>query len=404
MSALTIRSSTTLARSTLLSKPLLCGCYSAYHPIASGSRSFSISARRAIRSDEPKKSSLALRPEIKQREERAEGKIVGGEGKGVEGPHYQDQSTVASDILTNQSTTGAWTLMNPIYTESELDTVKVVGREPVTLADKSVHKLVKFLRKTFDFLTAYKDYKVPESILEQNPIPVAELRVKGLLLSHHKWLFRIILLESIAGVPGMVGGTLRHLRSMRLLRRDGGWIHTLLEEAENERMHLLTFMTIAQPTIFTRALVLAAQGVFYNAFFLTYLFSPKTAHRFVGALEEEAVRTYSHCIDDIEKGLVPEWNDVAAPRIAIDYWRLPSDAKLLDVIRAVRADEATHRFVNHSLANLDQKKDFNPFALVEADAATRGGKWGFTREESAEFAREQQKKLMEVSHQKRIEH
>lgn len=37
----------------------------------------------------------------------------------------------------------------------------------------------------------------------------------------------------------MVGGTLRHLRSMRLLKRDGGWIHSLLEEAENERMHLL---------------------------------------------------------------------------------------------------------------------------------------------------------------------
>ena len=50
-------------------------------------------------------------------------------------------------------------------------------------------------------------------------------------------------------------------------------------------------MTISQPTFFTRALVLAAQGAFYNAFFFTYLFSPKTAHRFVGALEEEAVRT-----------------------------------------------------------------------------------------------------------------
>jgi hypothetical protein len=50
-------------------------------------------------------------------------------------------------------------------------------------------------------------------------------------------------------------------------------------------------MTVSQPSLLTRALVLAGQGVFYNAFFLTYLFSPKTAHRFVGALEEEAVRT-----------------------------------------------------------------------------------------------------------------
>jgi len=50
-------------------------------------------------------------------------------------------------------------------------------------------------------------------------------------------------------------------------------------------------MTISKPTLLTRALVLGAQGAFYNAFFLTYLLSPKTAHRFVAALEEEAVRT-----------------------------------------------------------------------------------------------------------------
>lgn len=49
---------------------------------------------------------------------------------------------------------------------------------------------------------------------------------------------RILFLESIAGVPGMVAGALRHLHSLRLMRRDGGWIHTLLEEAENERCAL----------------------------------------------------------------------------------------------------------------------------------------------------------------------
>lgn len=36
----------------------------------------------------------------------------------------------------------------------------------------------------------------------------------------------------------MVAGTLRHLNSLRKMKRDHGWIHTLLEEAENERMHL----------------------------------------------------------------------------------------------------------------------------------------------------------------------
>lgn len=54
-------------------------------------------------------------------------------------------------------------------------------------------------------------------------------------MSEAQWLSRILLLESIAGVPGMVAATVRHLRSLRLMKRDGGWIHTLLEEAENER-------------------------------------------------------------------------------------------------------------------------------------------------------------------------
>ena len=103
----------------------------------------------------------------------------------------------------------------------------------------------------------------------------------------------------------------------------------------------------------------------------------------------------THCIHDIERGLVPEWKDQPAPSIAVDYWRLPSSATLLDVVRAVRADEATHRFVNHSLADLDQKHDFNPFALGEASAEVRGTKFGFTRDESAEFARQSQRRLAE---------
>lgn len=135
-------------------------------------------------------------------------------------------------------------------------------------------------------------------------------------------------------------------------------------------------MTIKQPSILLRAMVLGAQGVFFNMFFLTYLFSPRAAHRFVGHLEEQATYTYTQCIKDMEEGLVPEWSDMPAPKIAIvsrtrlvpwilpslslsqDYWRLPEDAKLLDVIKAVRLDECQHRIVNHTLANLDQKHDF----------------------------------------------
>ena len=84
----------------------------------------------------------------------------------------------------------------------------------------------------------------------------------------------------------------------------------------------------------------------------------------------------TRCIRDIELGRIPEWASMAAPPIAIDYWRLPLDAKLLDVIYAVRSDETTHRFVNHSFANLNVKTDVNPFALREPDMHVKGKKLG----------------------------
>jgi hypothetical protein len=186
----------------------------------------------------------------------------------------------------------------------------------------------------------------------------------------------------------MVAATLRHLTSLRLMRRDSGWIHTCLEEAENERMHLMTFMTLRQPSMLFRLMILGAQGVFYNLFFLSYIISPRICHRFVGHLEEEAVLTYTRCIADMEAGRIPEWTDKPAPEIAIDYWRLPEDAKLLDVIYAVRSDETTHRFVNHSLANLNPLTDVNPFALREPDMHTKGHKIEFERCESEEYVKQ----------------
>lgn len=159
---------------------------------------------------------------------------------------------------------------------------------------------------------------------------------------------RAIVLETIAAVPGMVGGALQHLRALRRMESDRGWIRALLDEAENERMHLMTFVHIARPTIFERMLILVAQGVFYNLFFLLYLISSKTAHRLVGYLEEEAVHSYSEYLDGLDRGVHA---NVPAPGIAIDYWNLPKDARLREVIIAVRADEANHRDVNHGFAD-----------------------------------------------------
>ena len=159
---------------------------------------------------------------------------------------------------------------------------------------------------------------------------------------------RAIILETVAAIPGMVGGTLQHLKALRRIQSDQGWIHRLLDEAENERMHLMTFIEIAQPSRFERWVILIAQGVFYNLFFLIYLISPRTAHRMVGYFEEEAVLSYTLYLAEIDKGAV---ENVPAPRIAIDYWHLPEDARLRDVVLAVRRDEEEHRDVNHDFAN-----------------------------------------------------
>lgn len=159
---------------------------------------------------------------------------------------------------------------------------------------------------------------------------------------------RAVVLETVAAVPGMVGGTLQHLRSLRRLESDDGRIHTLLDEAENERMHLMTFLAIARPTALERLLILAAQGVFYNLYFLLYLLSPRTAHRVTGYFEEEAVHSYTEYLARVDDGTHA---NVAAPPQAITYWKLPPDARLREVIVAVRADEASHRDVNHRFAD-----------------------------------------------------
>jgi ubiquinol oxidase len=159
---------------------------------------------------------------------------------------------------------------------------------------------------------------------------------------------RAVVLETVAAVPGMVAGTLQHLHALRRMESDHGWIRTLLEEAENERMHLMTFVEIAQPSWLERWLILLAQGIFYNFFFLLYLCSSKTAHRVVGYFEEEAVYSYTEYLAGVDNGT---YANVPAPQIAIDYWELSADARLRDVILSVRADEAHHRDVNHQFAD-----------------------------------------------------
>ena len=167
---------------------------------------------------------------------------------------------------------------------------------------------------------------------------------------------RAVVLETVAAVPGMVAGMLIHLKSLRKIEDDNGWIKTLLEEAENERMHLMTFIHVAKPTFIERFIIMLAQFIFIFTYGIIYLVSQRTAHRIVGYFEEEAVISYTEYLNELEAGTI---EDQPAPEIAINYWNLPLHATLKDVIKVIRDDEAGHRDVNHSFAdliNLKQKK------------------------------------------------
>lgn len=249
---------------------------------------------------------------------------------------------------------------HPRWTDEDCAAVEFVHRPPVTKLDKLAFNIMYFCRRTFDTVTGYKKPQTPAE---------KENRFVGTRweMTENKWLTRIIFLESVAGVPGMVAAFLRHLHLLRLLKRDKAWIETLLDEAYNERMHLLTFIKIGKPSWFTRTFIYIGQGVFCNMFFFLYLLSPKYCHRFVGYLEEEAVSTYTHLIHDLEHHKLPKFDATSVPMVAQQYYpELNEKSTFLDLVQRIRADESKHREVNHTLANLDQN-DRNPYAMKIKD-------------------------------------
>jgi ubiquinol oxidase len=192
-------------------------------------------------------------------------------------------------------------------------------KTPVNFSDKVAYRITMFLRWTAD--TFFKK----------------------------RYGHRAVVLETIAGVPGMVAGMWNHLRSLRKMKPDDrGWIKTLLAEAENERMHLMIFIRIAKPNWFERWMIITAQFVFWHFYMFLYIFFPQCAHRMVGYFEEQACISYTEYLKEIDEGRT---ENIKAPKIAIDYYNLSQDATLRDVVIAVRKDEEGHRDVNHDMAD-----------------------------------------------------
>lgn len=161
---------------------------------------------------------------------------------------------------------------------------------------------------------------------------------------------RAVVLETVAGVPGMVAGMLIHLRSLRKMEKGHGtMIHEMLAEAENERKHLMFFIEISQPNKLERGLITLAQFIFWHFYLVLYLISSRTAHKMIYYFETEAVKSYSEYLDLVQAGKV---ENVPAPQIAIDYYNMLPDARLEDLIKYVRQDELKHSEVNLEYSNV----------------------------------------------------
>ncbi|MEN9852636.1 MAG: hypothetical protein RI996_579 [Candidatus Parcubacteria bacterium] len=173
------------------------------------------------------------------------------------------------------------------------------------------------------------------------------------ILFKNRYGHRAVVLETVAAVPGMVGGVFMHFKSLRTIEDDHGWIQELLAEAENERMHLMIFSHISKPNTFERFLIFFVQFTFIAFYMCLYIISKKTAHRVVGYFEEQAIHSYTTYLACIDNGII--YNS-KAPQIAITYWGLADDATLRDVVEATREDEVRHRDVNHTFADKLSKK------------------------------------------------
>jgi len=227
------------------------------------------------------------------------------------------------------------------YTEEELN-IDLTHLPPENARDRLAYNAVKGVRFFFDNLTGWNNKAITKD----------------------KVLQRVIFLETIAAVPGFIAAIVRHFKSLRRMERDGGLLQLFLEEANNERMHLLSFIKMKNPGMFFRGAVVVSQFGFGSAFLGSYMISPQFCHRFVGYVEEEACSTYTKIIDAIETAPegseLAEWRTEVAPAIALGYWELGEKGTVLDLMYAVRADEAEHRDVNHATSELALGKT-NPY-------------------------------------------
>lgn len=116
------------------------------------------------------------------------------------------------------------------FGDRQLDSVKVVRHKRTTFSDKVASFMVAISRRGFDLITGYKvgsfpiklPYPLFSTLLKHSQhaspedarrlmemegltkLPLSELRKRGFVMGIEQWMIRILFLETIAGVPGMV--------------------------------------------------------------------------------------------------------------------------------------------------------------------------------------------------------
>ena len=100
----------------------------------------------------------------------------------------------------------SYRMAHPVYQKKDIERVHYTHKKPEGIKDRLALLAINTTRKGFDLVSGYNPDRMDE----------------------RAWLNRCIFLETVAGVPGMIGGMARHLRSLRTLERDHGWIHHLL--------------------------------------------------------------------------------------------------------------------------------------------------------------------------------
>lgn len=134
----------------------------------------------------------------------------------------KDYFAIANDSEKIRITPPAW--HHPIYTEEQMNAIHVAHRDTKQWSDKVALMVMRFFRFGMDTATGYSH---PNEEARKRGWTLGLTRMRSWFgpspMTERKWLIRFLFLESVAGVPGMVAASLRHLHSLRRLKRDNGW-------------------------------------------------------------------------------------------------------------------------------------------------------------------------------------